>query len=106
MTCKGDSGGPMICNGKLYGVCSFYLNYAKEGNKKAECGNPNMQNVHTFLNFYKTWIDSIIGDGEDKTKKKKKKKKKKNSGNLLKPQFISQIILAILLSRVLTIIWK
>ncbi|KAL4100645.1 hypothetical protein QTP88_020680 [Uroleucon formosanum] len=28
MSCYGDSGGPMICNDKLYGVYSYSINYA------------------------------------------------------------------------------
>ncbi|XP_026811192.1 trypsin 3A1-like, partial [Rhopalosiphum maidis] len=107
MTCPGDSGGPMICNNKLYGVCSFYINF--EGGKN-ECGVPNMQTVHSFINYHLKWVNNILnkddkkddkkGDkkGDDKKdddkkeddkkdgeKKKKKKKKKKSSGNSIKP---------------------
>ncbi|XP_073478783.1 granzyme A-like [Aquarana catesbeiana] len=47
-TCKGDSGGPLICNGVLRGVVSF-------GNH--ECGVPGNAAVYAFLNRRITcWI--------------------------------------------------
>jgi len=93
MTCRGDSGGPMICNGKLYGVCSFFANYKHEENI---CGGPNMQSYHAFLHVYSKWINNIID---------KKKKKKKNSGNLHKPLLTMHIILAILICIVYCILF-
>ncbi|CAI9576912.1 unnamed protein product [Staurois parvus] len=39
-TCKGDSGGPLICNGVLRGVISF---------GKAECGVPGNAAVYSFF---------------------------------------------------------
>jgi len=89
MTCRGDSGGPMICNGKQYGVCSKYYNFK---NTTAECGSPDMQNVHVFLHYHLKWITNII----DPIKDDKKKKKKKNSGNSLKAHLTMYNILAIL----------
>jgi len=85
MTCPGDNGGPMICNGKLYGIFSFYLNY-KQYNKTL-CGSPNMQTAHTFTHFHLKWVNSVI-----------------NSGNSIKPHLTLHAILTIFLYSVLTII--
>jgi len=119
MTCPGDSGGPMICNNLLYGVCSFFFNYNYDDN---ECGVPNMQTVHVFIHYYKKWIyDKMKGnkdenekkkkdedkdekkeeDKEKKKKEKKKKRKKKSSGNSIQPNHIFQKVLTILLYCVL-----
>jgi len=58
-TCKGDNGGPMICNGLLYGLSSFSLNYF--GNYEAQiCGNENLQSVHMFVHYFEKWINDII----------------------------------------------
>jgi len=100
MVCKGDSGGPMICNGKLYGICSFYYNYSDPSVKEDQskrCGGPTMQTVHVFLHYHLEWINGILPPD-----KKKKKKKKKNSGNSLKAHLTLRTIIAILLYRVLT----
>jgi hypothetical protein len=132
MTCPGDSGGPMICNNKLYGVCSFYINFKAEKN---ECGVPNMQTIHVFINYHLKWVNNIImkddkkkddkkddkkGDDkkeddkeeddkeddkkEEEKKKKKKKKKKKSSGNSIKPYYKFHRIVTILLYCVLIFI--
>lgn len=95
-TCLGDNGGPMICNGLLYGICSFALNF--RGDMEKMCGSKNLQIVHLFVHYYRKWIDgvieSVMGDTvatpeePDSTTKKsnmKKKKKKKSAGQLIKP---------------------
>ncbi|KAE9533030.1 hypothetical protein AGLY_009458 [Aphis glycines] len=102
MTCPGDSGGPMVCNNLLYGVCSYYYNFKGEKN---ECGVPDMQTVHVFIHYHKKWInDKMKGDidenekkKKEKKEKKKKKRKKKSSGNSIKPNHIFQKVLTILL---------
>ncbi|XP_060855774.1 chymase-like [Metopolophium dirhodum] len=95
MTCTGDSGGPMICNGKLYGITSFYKNFTQG---KMSCGGDNMQTVHVFLHYHLKWINNILNrkEGSEDDKKKKKKKKKKNSGNSVKPHLTMYTILSIL----------
>ncbi|XP_073537215.1 granzyme A-like [Phyllobates terribilis] len=51
-TCKGDSGGPLICNGKYVGLVSF-------GPK--ECGAPDLPGVYTRLtDNYLQWIQNTI----------------------------------------------
>jgi secreted trypsin-like serine protease len=57
-TCDGDNGGPMICNGLLYGICSFAINY--KGDIENICGSENLQTVHVFLHYYRKWIHNII----------------------------------------------
>ncbi|XP_025208236.1 chymotrypsin-1-like [Melanaphis sacchari] len=57
-TCDGDNGGPMICNGLLYGICSFAINY--NGEMENICGSENLQTVHVFLYYYRKWINNII----------------------------------------------
>ena len=47
-TCKGDSGGPLTCNGKLTGVVSF-------GNGK--CANASSPDVYTKIQHYIDWIE-------------------------------------------------
>jgi len=104
MICPGDSGGPMICNGKLYGVCSFFFNH-RAG--ETVCGGPDIQTVHTFVYTHLTFVNNIIDpDANKKKEKEKKKKNKKGSGNLIKPYLIIHTILTILLYSVLTIILK
>ncbi|XP_026816033.1 chymotrypsin-1-like [Rhopalosiphum maidis] len=85
-TCDGDNGGPMICNGLLYGICSFAINY--KGDIENICGSENLQTVHVFLHYYRKWIYNIIRSDTPYTQytqpttttKKPKKKNKKNSG--------------------------
>ncbi|XP_026819212.1 thrombin-like enzyme cerastocytin [Rhopalosiphum maidis] len=64
--CPGDSGGPLICNGRQYGVLSFVYNVLKD--EDTYCGNPNLQSGYLFVHFYKDWIYNIV----------------LNSGNLIK----------------------
>jgi secreted trypsin-like serine protease len=58
MVCPGDSGGPMICNGFLYGIASHGYNF-KELNKDFECGSSEIQTRHLFVYAYKKWIANI-----------------------------------------------
>jgi len=49
-TYEGDSGGPMICNGLQYGLCSFSINIKGE----------DMQTIHLFIDYYRKWVNDII----------------------------------------------
>ncbi|XP_073511167.1 granzyme A-like [Phyllobates terribilis] len=52
-TCAGDSGGPLICDGKYVGLISFGT---------SDCGNPKFPGVYTRLtNNYLKWIRNTIG---------------------------------------------
>ncbi|KAK9519130.1 hypothetical protein VZT92_021877 [Zoarces viviparus] len=48
--CRGDGGGPLVCNGKAVGVVSFNI-----GGKY-----PDVPNVYTDVSKYLPWICSII----------------------------------------------
>lgn len=62
--CKGDSGGPLICNGFQYGVAShiYSINIKNEG---LDCGSTDLQARHGFLYFYKEWIFETIKSGSE-----------------------------------------
>ncbi|WP_141730794.1 S1 family peptidase [Oligoflexus tunisiensis] len=45
-SCDGDSGGPLLLNGELYGLVSW-------GTK---CGDPSQPGVYTRVSSYKNWI--------------------------------------------------
>ncbi|XP_060872537.1 trypsin-3-like [Metopolophium dirhodum] len=62
MVCPGDSGGPMICNGSLYGIASHGYNF-KEENKDIDCGSPDVQTRHLFLYTYRKWIADTTNKG-------------------------------------------
>nr|XP_034956474.1 granzyme A-like isoform X1 [Zootoca vivipara] len=50
--CVGDSGGPLICNGKQRGIVSF--------GAKLECGNQRYPGIYTLLTEdYLAWIRKI-----------------------------------------------
>ncbi|XP_053123575.1 snake venom serine protease-like [Hemicordylus capensis] len=49
--CKGDSGGPLICNGKLQGIVSF---------GKKPCTNPSYPAVYTNICKYLNWIEAVL----------------------------------------------
>ncbi|KAM5194729.1 granzyme A-like [Mantella aurantiaca] len=52
-TCRGDSGGPLICNKMFTGIVSFGPN---------KCGDPKYPGVYTRLtNKYLTWIRDTTG---------------------------------------------
>ncbi|XP_016657791.1 mast cell protease 1-like [Acyrthosiphon pisum] len=95
--CRGDSGGPMICNGMQYGVCSYGYSYT---NGPEECGSPGQQEIYSFINAHKRWLNNIIEP------KKNKKKKKRSSGNFLKlhPTCMHIILLILLYNIMLTFI--
>ncbi|XP_077969858.1 uncharacterized protein LOC120331053 [Styela clava] len=50
-TCGGDSGGPLECNGLLYGVTSF-------GPEK--CGSARLPGVYTKVADFYEWIEEVI----------------------------------------------
>lgn len=65
MICKGDSGGPMICHGKQYGIASNYYHYYNKDNSQtksehSDCGNDGLQTRHLFIYPYKGWISAVI----------------------------------------------
>ena len=68
---EGDSGGPMICNGLQYGLCSFSINTKGE----------DMQTIHMFIDYYRKWLNDII-DPEQNPSPITKRKMKKYKTNL------------------------
>ena len=48
-SCFGDSGGPMICDGKLAGIVSF--------GPKGECGNEDLPGVYTDVSIFSEVIE-------------------------------------------------
>ncbi|XP_017107471.2 trypsin I-P1-like [Drosophila bipectinata] len=45
-SCEGDSGGPLICDGRVYGIVSFGTG----------CGEPNYPGIYTDVYFFLKWI--------------------------------------------------
>ncbi|KAE9533901.1 hypothetical protein AGLY_008980 [Aphis glycines] len=56
--CPGDSGGPLICNGKQYGVAGFMYNTDDVNN--VTCGNPHIRCGYLFVHFYSDWISNVL----------------------------------------------
>ncbi|XP_048020030.1 granzyme B(G,H)-like [Megalobrama amblycephala] len=52
-TCKGDSGGPLICGGTAVGITSFGDHH---------CNSPDGPNVYTKISAYINWINNVIGN--------------------------------------------
>ncbi|XP_021045207.1 kallikrein 1-related peptidase b9 [Mus pahari] len=50
-TCKGDSGGPLICDGVLHGITSWGF---------TPCGEPNKPGVYTKLIKFTSWIKDTM----------------------------------------------
>ncbi|XP_036069408.1 duodenase-1 isoform X2 [Oryzias melastigma] len=53
--CQGDSGAPLVCNGKAVGIVSF--------NKNFNCKYPDVPNVYTDIRGYLLWIKKILRGG-------------------------------------------
>ncbi|XP_060113837.1 alpha- and beta-fibrinogenase OhS1-like [Heteronotia binoei] len=58
-SCRGDSGGPLICGNKLQGIVSLGGN---------PCGQPNLPAVYTKICRYAEWIRGIIGGSDNEFK--------------------------------------
>ncbi|XP_048360302.1 granzyme A-like [Sphaerodactylus townsendi] len=57
-TCKGDSGGPLICGGIQRGITSF--------GRRGKCADPKYPGVYTRLTKdYLEWIKKIMGENLD-----------------------------------------
>lgn len=72
MICKGDSGGPMICHGKQYGIASNYYNYVNNQyyyEEQNDCGNTYVQTRHLFIYPYRDWISETIKNGTTPNRK-------------------------------------
>jgi len=89
-TYEGDSGGPMICNGWQYGVCSFSMNLKGE----------KMQTIHVFVDYYRKWVNDIIEPEKSTTIKRKRMKNyktnQKSAAKLIIPYHVLYMILGIL----------
>lgn len=55
--CDNDSGGPLICDGLLYGIASHRLNFMDDQN--ITCDSPNVQTRYLYINKYTDWIKNI-----------------------------------------------
>jgi len=61
MTCIGDSGGALMCQGFLFGITSHGYNYYPGmSNLSTECGDAHVQTRLLFIYAYRKWIDGII----------------------------------------------
>jgi secreted trypsin-like serine protease len=47
-SCNGDSGGPLMCSGRLAGITSW-------GNSTC---NPNQPSIYSRVSFFRAWIDA------------------------------------------------
>lgn len=57
-SCRGDSGGPLICDGKLQGIVS-------EGG--FPCAEPAQPGIYTNICKFLDWIQAVIGEHADET---------------------------------------
>jgi len=53
-SCNGDSGGPLFCNGQLYGLVAWGLG----------CNQPDVPSVNVVVSFFSNFIFSILKGGE------------------------------------------
>nr|UMW88238.1 kallikrein [Pseudocerastes urarachnoides] len=58
VSCKGDSGGPLICNGQIQGIVSW---------GKRICGKNGAPSLYTKVFDYTDWIQSIIAGNTNAT---------------------------------------
>ncbi|KAH8324035.1 hypothetical protein KR074_008614 [Drosophila pseudoananassae] len=49
-SCEGDSGGPLICDGRVYGIVSF----------GSGCGEPHFPGIYTDVYMFLKWIDKNL----------------------------------------------
>ncbi|XP_055913415.1 trypsin-3 [Eupeodes corollae] len=49
-SCSGDSGGPLICDGKIFGIVSWGIG----------CGRWELPGVYTNVSHYKAWISNAL----------------------------------------------
>lgn len=64
MTCIGDSGGALMCQGFLFGITSHGYNYYPGmSNLRPECGDDRVQARLLFIYTYRNWIEGIILSG-------------------------------------------
>jgi len=64
MTCIGDSGGALMCQGFLFGITSHGYNYYPGmSNLRPECGDDRVQTRFLFIYTYRNWIEGIILSG-------------------------------------------
>ncbi|XP_014651494.1 PREDICTED: serine protease 57 [Ceratotherium simum simum] len=49
--CAGNSGGPLLCRGRLHGVVSF---------SSAVCGSPHFPDVYTRVSAFVSWIRDVL----------------------------------------------
>lgn len=65
VSCTGDSGGPVICDGVQYGVSSDGHDISGERNKVPACGSPNSLSTYQYLKMYEEWMENIIKDDRE-----------------------------------------
>ncbi|VVC38579.1 Peptidase S1, PA clan,Serine proteases, trypsin family, histidine active site,Serine proteases, trypsin [Cinara cedri] len=106
MTCIGDSGGALMCQGYLFGITSHGYNYYPGmGDLKIKCGDSRVQTRFLFVYNYQKWIDDILYETserkilrkifgilkDEKTAEWRKRKNKELKKLFQKPNILSTI---------------